>query len=239
MANPQMVMLVINSSRPRFRNNHDKVAFVVHATLVASGYKLVVVGRPALAEDSPAQGDKLLVVAVAEGATEPAHLKIRVKRYAAESREEGDYDAQFKNLDRLVTKLQNQILYKLDEGLKPVAYTTRTSSKRNREPDEPVYYPRRPFPLGPQFHHPSGVVVVDRPDYSNLIPGPHAGIFPVVSDAFGDGSMLVEPHDLGMLHRFCDQIQRGFMGSSQPILPPPGARYDPIGPGFETGRFGR
>lgn len=39
----------------------------------------------------------------------------RVKRYAAKSRAEGDYyDAQFNNLDRLVTKLQNQILNKLD-----------------------------------------------------------------------------------------------------------------------------
>ncbi|KAG2286983.1 hypothetical protein Bca52824_046587 [Brassica carinata] len=45
-------MLVIKSTRPRFRNNSDKVAFVVHATFVVSGYKLVAIGRHALAEDA-------------------------------------------------------------------------------------------------------------------------------------------------------------------------------------------
>ncbi|XP_018478548.1 probable proteasome inhibitor [Raphanus sativus] len=280
MANPQIVMLVIQSSRPRFRNDSDKVAFVVHATFVASGYKLVAIGRPALAKDalasSPTQcevgiegwnesdeyafvyvdpkkgsrkvlvkclaidGGKLLVDAVADGVTEPAHLKIRVKEYVAESRVESDYDAQFKNLDELVTKLQNHILDKLDGGLGPLAYTTWTSSKREKEPEpEPLYYPRGPFPLGPPFHRPSGVVVVDRPDYSGLIPGPPAGTFPVVRDGFGDGNMLVGPHDLGMLHRVRDQIQLGFMGYSQPTVPPHGALYDPIGPIFETGRSGR
>ncbi|KAF3557046.1 hypothetical protein F2Q69_00015381 [Brassica cretica] len=110
----QIVMLVIKSTRPRFRNNSDKVAFVVHATFVVSGYKLVAIGRHALAEDalasSPTRDE------VAEGGTYPtAHLEIKVKRYAAKSRAEGDYyDAQFNNLDRLVTKLQNQILNKLD-----------------------------------------------------------------------------------------------------------------------------
>lgn len=48
----------------------------------------------------------------------------RVDKYAAESGVEGDYDAQFKNLEKLVTDLQNQILYKLDEGLKPVVAST-------------------------------------------------------------------------------------------------------------------
>ena len=49
MENSQIVMLVIKSTRPRFRNNHDKVAFVVHATFVVSGYKLVAIGCHALA----------------------------------------------------------------------------------------------------------------------------------------------------------------------------------------------
>ncbi|XP_048634867.1 probable proteasome inhibitor [Brassica napus] len=106
-------MLVIKSTRPRFRNNHDKVAFVVHATFVVSGYKLVAIGRHALATlslplllECLAIGDKLLVDAIAVGGTYPtAHLEI--------------------------------------------------NSKRNREP-EPVHYARRPFPLGPQFHQPSG-----------------------------------------------------------------------------------
>ncbi|KAJ4890626.1 hypothetical protein Rs2_30374 [Raphanus sativus] len=76
--------------------------------------------------DGTSPKSKLLVDVVADGVTEPAHLKIRVKKYVAESRVETDYDAQFKNLVKLVTKLQNQILDKLDGGLKPLAYTTPT-----------------------------------------------------------------------------------------------------------------
>ncbi|RID65295.1 hypothetical protein BRARA_D00501 [Brassica rapa] len=164
MENSQIVMLVIKSTRPRFRNNHDKVAFVVHATFVVSGYKLVAIGRHALATLSLplllevgiegrnesdkyafvyclAIGDKLLVDAIAVGGTYPtAHLEIKWITWVSK---------------RTGPKLQNQILNKLDEGLKPIAYTTRNSSKRNREP-EPVHYARRPFPLGPQFQQPSG-----------------------------------------------------------------------------------
>ncbi|KAL0814020.1 hypothetical protein Bca101_070463 [Brassica carinata] len=58
-----------------------------------------------------------------------------VEKYAAESGVEGDYDAQFKNLGNLVTNLQDQILYKLDEGLKHVASTSqsRTLSSKHTE----------------------------------------------------------------------------------------------------------
>lgn len=69
--------------------------------------------------DGTSPTSKLLVDVVADGVTEPAHLKIRVKKYVAESRVETD-------LVKLVTKLQNQILDKLDGGLKPLAYTTPT-----------------------------------------------------------------------------------------------------------------
>ncbi|KAJ4885239.1 putative proteasome inhibitor [Raphanus sativus] len=276
MANSDTVMLVIRSSRPQFRNNSDKIAFVVHASFIASGYKLVATGRPAFAEDalssSPSQGevgiegwnefeeyafvyakkgskkilvkclvidDKLLVDAIAEGGREPSHLEIEVGNYVAESREEGDYDAQFKNLGKLVTDLQNQILYKVDEGLKPKPVTPRTqSSSETNEERESGYYVRRPGPLGPQIH-PSGVIVppIPGPGYSDLIPGPGAGVYPV-RGGFGDGSMLVGPNDPRMFPGVGDH-QPGFMGPPQPGVPPPGARYDPIGPGFEPGRLGR
>lgn len=269
-------MLVIRSSRPQFRNNRDKIAFVVHASFIASGYKLVATGRPAFAEDalssSPSQGevgiegwnefeeyafvyakkgskkilvkclaidDKLLVDAVAEGGKgEPAHLEIDVGNYVAESREEGDYDAEFKNLGKLVTDLQNQILYKVAEGLKPVPPPRTQSSSETNEERESGYYVRRPVPLGPQIH-PSGVVVppIPGPGYSDLIPGPGAGVYPV-RGGFGDGSMLVGPNDPRMFPGVGDH-QPGFMGPPQPGVPPPGARYDPIGPGFEPGRLGR
>lgn len=182
--------------------------------------------------------DKLLVDAVAEGGKgEPAHLEIDVGNYVAESREEGDYDAEFKNLGKLVTDLQNQILYKVDEGLKPVRPRTQSSSVTNEE-RESGYYVRRPVPLGPQIH-PSGVVVppIPGPGYSDLIPGPGAGVYPV-RGGFGDGSMLVGPNDPRMFPGVGDH-QPGFMGPPQPGVPPPGARYDPIGPGFEPGRLGR
>lgn len=52
MANSQTVMLVIRSARPTFRNNRDKVAFVVHASFVTSGFRLVAIGRPAFAADA-------------------------------------------------------------------------------------------------------------------------------------------------------------------------------------------
>ncbi|KAF3521685.1 hypothetical protein F2Q69_00048989 [Brassica cretica] len=275
MANSDTVMLVIRSSRPKFRNNRDKIAFVVHASFIASGYKLVATGRPAFAEDalssSPSRGevgiegwnefeeyafvyakkgskkilvkclaidDKLLVDAIAEGGKEePAHLEIEVGNYVAESREEGDYNAEFKNLGKLVTDLQNQILYKVAEGLKPVPPRTHSSSETNEE-RESGYYVRRPVPLGPQIH-PSGVVVppIPGPGYSDLIPGPGAGVYPV-RGGFGDGSMLVGPNDPRMFPGVGDH-QPGFMGPPQPGVPPPGARYDPIGPGFEPGRLGR
>ncbi|CAH8382712.1 unnamed protein product [Eruca vesicaria subsp. sativa] len=244
MANSQTVMLVIRSARPSFRNNRDKAAFVVHASFVASGFRLVAIGRPAFAEDalasSPTQGevgiegwnefdeyafvyakglkkflvkcfaidDKLLVDAVAEGGKEPEHLEIEIEKYVGESGVEGDYDAQFKNLGKLVTDLQDQILYKLDEGLKPVASTSKSSSETNQE-SETGYYG-----------------------------GP-----PVIG-GFGDGSMHVGPSDTRMFPGFGNHP--AFMIPPQPGVPPPGVWYDPrphygpeFGPGFEPGPFRR
>ncbi|KAL0714356.1 hypothetical protein Bca4012_021335 [Brassica carinata] len=290
MANSQTVMLVIRSARPSFRNYRDNVAFVVHASFVTSGFRLVAIGRPAFAEDalasSPTQGsycclplvvrvydsdcgicrrgevgiegwnefdeyafvyekgskkflvkcleieDKLLVDAVAEGGsgTEPAHLEIEVEKYAAESGVEGDYDAQFKNLGDLVTDLQNQILYKLDEGLKPVASTSKASSESNKE-SEPGYYGRRPVPSGPP--------VIGRFGDGSMLVGPNdTRMFP----GFGDHPGFMKPHNrkisLPFLHRFLSHKCTG--------VPPPGVWYDPpphfgpdCGPCFEPGPFRR
>ncbi|XP_031398197.1 probable proteasome inhibitor [Punica granatum] len=41
------VMAVIRATRPSFRNKHDKVAFAVHATFLASGYFLTATGTAA------------------------------------------------------------------------------------------------------------------------------------------------------------------------------------------------
>ncbi|EOA32506.1 hypothetical protein CARUB_v10015787mg [Capsella rubella] len=173
MATSHAVMGVIRSVMPAFRNSNDKVAFVVHASFVVSGYVLTATGRPAFAHDAlsssttqslvgiegwnefneeyafvykePMKGsknkvkkvlvkclvmnDKLLVVAIADDAKEPAHLQIEVGNYTNESKEERDYNAQFKNLGKLVTDLKSEILYKL----KHVSSTTKSRFETDEE----------------------------------------------------------------------------------------------------------
>ncbi|RWW21864.1 hypothetical protein BHE74_00040913 [Ensete ventricosum] len=53
MASESSVMAVIRASRPSFRNPHDKVAFVVHASFLAAGFSLVATGTSALSENPP------------------------------------------------------------------------------------------------------------------------------------------------------------------------------------------
>lgn len=52
MATEQSVMAVIRASRPNFRNPHDKVAFTVHASFLASGCVLNATGPVAFADDA-------------------------------------------------------------------------------------------------------------------------------------------------------------------------------------------
>ncbi|KFK34644.1 hypothetical protein AALP_AA5G172500 [Arabis alpina] len=272
----QTVMLLIRSVAPKFRNNHDKVAFAVHASFLASDYILTATGRSGFADDalssSPSQDavgidgwnefdgeyafvyrkqekgskkvlvkclvidDKLVVTAIADGGAEPSHLEIEVGNYA-EERTDGDYSAQFKDFGKLVTVLRSSIIDKLD-GVKPKPSSSRNPSSSETN-EERGHYVGIPDPLGPQIH-PSGVVVPPIPDggYSDLFPGPGAGMYPHRGD-FGDGSMFVGPSD----PRFFGGDQPGFMGPPQPGMPPPGARFDPYGPpgvpGFEPGLFVR
>ncbi|CAD5314957.1 unnamed protein product [Arabidopsis thaliana] len=72
-----------------------------------------------------AMNDKLLVDAIAEDGKEFGHLQIEVGNYIDESGEEGDYDTQFKNFDKLVTELKSEILCKLNT----VSTTTKSSSE--------------------------------------------------------------------------------------------------------------
>ncbi|CAL9246438.1 unnamed protein product [Arabidopsis halleri] len=65
--------------------------------------------------------DYLRVDALADGDDVP-HLEIKVRNYTTES---SNVREQFKNLDKLVTGLKNEILYKLDKGLKPVSSRSR------------------------------------------------------------------------------------------------------------------
>ncbi|XP_065872445.1 probable proteasome inhibitor [Euphorbia lathyris] len=52
MANKNSVMAVIRAARPSFRNNSDKIAFVVNASFLSSGYVLTATGPPAFAENA-------------------------------------------------------------------------------------------------------------------------------------------------------------------------------------------
>ncbi|KAL5550231.1 hypothetical protein UlMin_000407 [Ulmus minor] len=52
MVNEKSVMAVIRAARPSFRNNHDKVAFALHASFLASGYILTATGSPASADNA-------------------------------------------------------------------------------------------------------------------------------------------------------------------------------------------
>lgn len=179
--------------------------------------------------------DKLLVAALADGASEPIHLEINVEDYVAENGGT-NYSGQFKNLDKLVKTLDKEILSKLDGSSdKPTSSETRPGQRQNlNEPGMGVAEPQH------TQTYPAGLVYppVNPIGGSDLFPGPGAGMYPTRSD-FGSGSMLLGPND-----------PRWFGGvGGDPSFPggqpgvPPGARFDPYGPpgvpGFEPNRFTR
>ncbi|XP_006441222.2 probable proteasome inhibitor isoform X2 [Citrus clementina] len=244
MPNEKSVMAVIRAARPTFRNDFDKIAFVVHASFLASGHVLTATGPAAdteftspssstdevgidhwneLADDNyaflfinPEKGSKkvlvkclvmnskLLVDALAEGASEPVHLEINVADYVAENG--GNYSDKFKNLEKLVTDLDKDIISKLYG-----------SPKTARIPVPPINPSRG----------------------SDLFPGPGAGMYPRRGGFGGDGSMLIGPDHPGFFGGIGGDPS--FPGGNPPV--PPGARFDPYGPpgipGFEPNRFVR
>ncbi|KAL2920660.1 putative proteasome inhibitor [Bienertia sinuspersici] len=270
MATEESVKLVIRASRPNFRNNHDKLAFAVHASFLASGFVLISTGPPAFEENALSSsseevgidrwnevddeyafvyknpkksnkkvlvkclvmGDKLMVDALSDGASQPVHLEINVDDYAVETTS-SDYDAQFKNLGKLVSSLESNVLSKLD-GSSAGGLASGTSRSSMEEPSRNV----GGFDTS-QEPHGGYVVPPVRPfGGSDLYPGPGAGMYPSRGD-FGGGSMLIGPED-----------PRWFGGGGFPDIAggqggrgvPPGARFDPYGPpgvpGFEPdGRF--
>lgn len=50
MATDKSVLAVIRAARPTFRNQNDKIAFVVHSSFLASGYILTATGPLALSD---------------------------------------------------------------------------------------------------------------------------------------------------------------------------------------------
>ncbi|XP_052112816.1 probable proteasome inhibitor isoform X3 [Arachis duranensis] len=185
--------------------------------------------------------EKLLIDALKEGTSDPAHLEICVRDYTI-ANESSNYSEQFKNLEQLVRRLNQDILAKLDSSSTSSSASNPPRSG-SREARQEIHEP----PVGFGGHggapiHPSGVIYppVNPVGDSDLFPGPPAGVYPTWGDPGTGGSMLVGPND-----------PRWFGGESpfpggQPGVPPGvplGARFDPFGPpdvpGFEPNRFQR
>ncbi|KAI9153618.1 hypothetical protein LWI28_014035 [Acer negundo] len=273
MATDRSVMALIRALKPSFRNDHDRVAFSVHAFFLASGHVSTATGSAACSDtalSSPStdevgidnwnelddnyafvyinpenaskkvlvkclvMSNKLLVDALANGASEPVHLEIDVGDFVGEQKGGANYSAQFKNLEKLVKNLDTEILSKLHGSSKPSSSETSEALRRNTN-DTTVGISE---PTDPQLL-PSGVVLppVYTGGFSDMFPGPPAGMYPR-GDFGGDGGMLIGPG-----HPMFGGNDRlpGFPGGLPGV--PPGARFDPYGPpgvpGFEPNRFVR
>ncbi|XP_052176782.1 probable proteasome inhibitor [Diospyros lotus] len=177
-----------------------------------------------------ALNDKLLVDALSDGASsEPLHLEINIEDHDKENGG-SNYGSQYKNLEKLVSSIDEEILSKLNGASRQISSTEPSSSRtRDVRVTEPRH-PQRPYPTG--YVYPPVPPTVGG---SDLFPGPGAGMYPGRGD-FTRGGMFVGPDH---------PIFGGMRG--QPGLPgglpglPPGARFDPYGPpgvpGFEPNRF--
>ncbi|KAF2306208.1 hypothetical protein GH714_015734 [Hevea brasiliensis] len=182
--------------------------------------------------------DKLLIDALADGASEPVHLEIDVVDFVGENGG-ANYSAQFKNMDKLVKNIDAEILSKLDgSSSKASSSSNRPNDGSRRDIKEPGI--RITEPTGPQIHQiqPSGIIYppVNPVGGSDLFPGPGGGMYPMRGGFGTGGSMLLGPNDP---HWFSGESN--FPGGQPGV--PPGARFDPYGPpgvpGFEPNRFVR
>ncbi|CAK7342754.1 unnamed protein product [Dovyalis caffra] len=183
---------------------------------------------------------KLAVSAITDGVSEPVNLEIDVGDYVGENGAT-NYSEQYKNLDKLVKKMDEEILSKLDGPSTSSKASLSSNSclesryalRQNNEPGVGFYEP-----TSPQIP-PSGFVVPPVPGnpMSDLYPGPGAGMYP--TGPRRGGGMLIGPDDPSWSGLFGGDP--GFPGG-QPNIPP-GARFDPFGPpgvpGFEPNRFTR
>ncbi|XP_058215960.1 probable proteasome inhibitor isoform X1 [Rhododendron vialii] len=182
-----------------------------------------------------AMNDKLLVDALSEDSSEPIHLEINIGDYVTENGG-SNYAAQYKNSEQLVKIIDKEILSKII-GTPKESPSTKPSSSRTRDTEDTEPEIQRPQP-SPGFDYPP----VNPGGFSDLFPGPGAGMYPNRGDfGIGSGGMFVGPDH---------PLFRGSGRGIDPALPgglprgiPPGARFDPYGPpgvpGFEPGRFVR
>ncbi|XVE61966.1 hypothetical protein DITRI_Ditri06bG0080800 [Diplodiscus trichospermus] len=220
MSSERSVMAVIRAARPSFRNDNDKIAFVVHASFLSSGFVLTATGRDALADNvlsspsndevgidnwnefedhyafvysNPDKGSskvlvkclvmngKLLVDALADGCSEPVHLEIDIDNYVGENGS-GNYSVQYKNLEKLVSSLDKEVVSKLyGSSSKPGSSSNHPSFETSEGSKRDVNGAgvRINEPVGPQLY-PSGVVIppINPIRGGDMFPGPGAGIYP-------------------------------------------------------------
>ncbi|WVY94697.1 hypothetical protein V8G54_033785 [Vigna mungo] len=204
--------------------------------------------------------DKLLVHVLSQGSSEPLSLEIDVGDYAGEDGG-SNYAQQFKNLGKLVKRIDGDILSKLD-GSANASSSTRSSETRDRTRQE------IPEPVG-GFGEPAGpptqIIFPPVPlgSGSDLVPGPPAGVIPSRGGHGIGGSMHVGPNDplwfggIGRDPAFPGGMPFQLLAEAMSITYsltvfsvrepdqglPPGARFDPYGPpgvpGFEPNRFAR
>lgn len=161
--------------------------------------------------------NKLLVDALADGASEPVHLEINVADFVAKNG--SNYSDQFQNLEKLVTDVDKEIILQLYGSSKP-ASSERGEGSRLNNPDFGYFVHQGPQPL------PTGTPVPPiNPDLGgDVYPGPGAGMYPRRGRFGGDGGMLIGPNHAGFFGGEPDLPR----GNPWPI--PPGARFDPYGP---------
>lgn len=180
-----------------------------------------------------AMNDKLLVDALSEDSSEPIHLEINVGDYVKESGG-SNYAEQYKNFGPLVKTIDKEILSTIIGTPKePPSTKPSSSSLRDLEATDPEI--QRPQP-SPGFVYPP----VNPGGFSDLFPGPGAGMFPNRGDfGIGSGGLFVGP-DHPLFRGSGRGIDPGLPGAL-PRGVPPGARFDPYGPpgvpGFEPNRF--
>ncbi|CAH9125211.1 unnamed protein product [Cuscuta epithymum] len=262
----EAAMIVIRSTRPNFRNPHDKVAFAVHASFVASGFATLATGAPAFCDDpfSSSSSDEVGIdhwndfenkYAFIYSHRQRRSKKVLVKCLAMNDKllvdalGEGDNERHHLELniqdyvedgDANYDTHYKNFSKLVEEITTKISNNYKVSSAVKSSPQASSSEKRviRDDADMPSGYSPPGYVVPPIPAFggSDTIPAPGAGVYPT-RDTGGYGSMLVGPRDA----RFFPRIggDAAFPRGLQGV--PPGARFDPIGPpgvpGFEPGRF--
>ncbi|KAF8006307.1 hypothetical protein BT93_K0564 [Corymbia citriodora subsp. variegata] len=243
------VIGVVRASRPLFQSRHDRLAFAVHASFLASGYSLAATGPAASAADalSSSSTEEVGIDRWNEDDDEYAFVyvspedskKVLVKCLAMDDR---------LVVDALKDGAAEPVHLEIDvdefvgeDGAAGYAAQFKSLDKLVKSLDTEILS-KLNCSLTPSSST-NAVRVVIPPVYplggNDLFPGPGAGMYPTRGDYGSSGSMLLGPNDPSWIGG--DAGRPGFPGAQPGV--PPGARFDPYGPpgvpGFEPSRFVR